>query len=195
MTNYKISTEVPCEDVARVQYDMSVEWNPKLTEDLPAGTKLYIKPQLAPQVVCEPLTIEAPNYNSEAMGCGLEDRNITNRYEAMLYGWECALDRVFEQIPNEPLYTTPPDAQAKIAELEAKLKFTDDLKLGELKRINVQLQGKVDGLEAGKQRLIEALKSAQTSVNRLTSDEGSTQENFDNEDLISCVLAEMNKGE
>ena len=29
------------EDVARVQYDMSVEWNPKLKEDLPAGTKLY----------------------------------------------------------------------------------------------------------------------------------------------------------
>ena len=33
------------DDVARVQYDMSVEWNPKLKEDLPAGTKLYTTSQ------------------------------------------------------------------------------------------------------------------------------------------------------
>jgi len=83
----ELAPSIECEDVARVQHDMSVEWNPSLTEDLPAGTKLF---------------------------------------------------------------TYQPDAQAKIADLEAKLKFTDDLKLGELKRINVQLTGKVEELEAWK---------------------------------------------
>ena len=46
-------------------------------------------------------------------------------------------------------------------------------------------------LEADKARLVEALKAAQVSINRLTSDESSTQQDFDNEDLISCVLEEM----
>jgi hypothetical protein len=52
----------------------------------------------------EPVTIEEPDYHYEAMGCGLEDRNITDRYEAMRHGWYCAMDRVFEQIPDEALY-------------------------------------------------------------------------------------------
>jgi hypothetical protein len=38
------------------------------------------------------------------MGCGLEDRNITDRYEAMQYGWDQALERVAERLP-EKLYT------------------------------------------------------------------------------------------
>jgi hypothetical protein len=29
------------------------------------------------------------------MGCGLEDRNIHDRYDAMHHGWECALERVY----------------------------------------------------------------------------------------------------
>ena len=39
-----------------------------------------------------------PEYHSEAMGCGLEDRNIRDRYEAMLYGWDKALDQVAERL-------------------------------------------------------------------------------------------------
>lgn len=45
--------------------------------------------------------IKWPEYYSEGMGCGLEDRNITDRYEAMLYGWECALDAVSETLPEK----------------------------------------------------------------------------------------------
>ena len=36
----------------------------------------------------EPFVFEEYPYHYEAMGCGLEDRNITDRYEAMAYGWE-----------------------------------------------------------------------------------------------------------
>jgi len=78
-----------------------------------------------------------------------------------------------------------------IAELEAKLKFTDDLKLGELKRINVQLRGKIEELEA-------TIKNMQLVVNEYNdwikyhdSAEG---------DFMSFIgkrisLAEMKKGE
>lgn len=40
-------------------------------------------------------------YHSQGMGCGLEDRGITDRYEACAHGWECALDRVAEIMPEE----------------------------------------------------------------------------------------------
>lgn len=47
----------------------------------------------------EPMVFdEYPNFNSEAMGCGLEDRNITDRYDAMRYGWDQAMERVGERI-------------------------------------------------------------------------------------------------
>ena len=43
--------------------------------------------------------IEAPNYNRSAMGCGLEDDNIIDRYDAMEYGWHEAIERQGELLP------------------------------------------------------------------------------------------------
>ena len=54
-----------------------------------------------------PVIITEPDYNYQAMGCGLEDRDITDRYDAMAYGWDCAIKRMFEEIGSYPLYTTP----------------------------------------------------------------------------------------
>jgi hypothetical protein len=39
-----------------------------------------------------------PDFHDEAMGCGLEDRGIRDRYEAMRYGWDQAMERVGERI-------------------------------------------------------------------------------------------------
>lgn len=36
-----------------------------------------------------------PEYHSHGMGCGLEDRDITDRYDAMAHGWEKAMERVY----------------------------------------------------------------------------------------------------
>jgi hypothetical protein len=44
------------------------------------------------------------------MGCGIEDRNITDRYEAMQYGWDEAISRVSECLPDV-LFTAPPSKQ------------------------------------------------------------------------------------
>ena len=58
----------------------------------------------------EAVEIFWPEYHDEGMGCGLEDRNITDRYEAMRHGWDCAIERCQEAVPEE-IYTTPPIMQ------------------------------------------------------------------------------------
>lgn len=39
-----------------------------------------------------------PEYHEQGMGCGLEDRGIHDRYDAMYHGWESALDRVAGEV-------------------------------------------------------------------------------------------------
>lgn len=42
-----------------------------------------------------------PQYHDEGMGCGLEDRGITDRYDACSYGWDEAMERIYgEVIPS-----------------------------------------------------------------------------------------------
>lgn len=50
------------------------------------------------------------SYHSEGMGCGIEDRGITDRYVACEHGWDCAMERVAEWIP-EVITTPTPGAQ------------------------------------------------------------------------------------
>lgn len=60
----------------------------------------------------ESFEIEYPTYHTQAMGCGLEDRDITDRYEAMEYGWQCAIDAMAERIPeNLYIHEPAPDPQ------------------------------------------------------------------------------------
>ena len=44
--------------------------------------------------------IENLTYHSEGMGCGLEDREITDRYEACEYGWNEAIEAIMEVLNN-----------------------------------------------------------------------------------------------
>lgn len=42
-----------------------------------------------------------PQYHDEGMGCGLEDRGISDRYDACRYGWDEAMERIYgEVIPS-----------------------------------------------------------------------------------------------
>ena len=41
-----------------------------------------------------------PEYSKQGMGCGLEDCEITDPYEAMQHGWEDAVDRCAEAFNN-----------------------------------------------------------------------------------------------
>lgn len=42
--------------------------------------------------------IEGMPYPSEGIGCGIEDVEITDRYEAAAYGWDEAIERISEII-------------------------------------------------------------------------------------------------
>lgn len=39
-----------------------------------------------------------PQYHDEGMGCGLEDRGITGRYDACRYGWDEAMERIYGEV-------------------------------------------------------------------------------------------------
>lgn len=49
----------------------------------------------------EPLGIHWPELHSNALGCGVEDRNIHDRYEAAEYGWQDGVDRAAGCVPDE----------------------------------------------------------------------------------------------
>lgn len=68
--------------------------------------KLKIEAELA-KPEAEPYQIEWPEYHHQGMGCGLEDRNITDRYDAMEHGWNCAINAVSQSLPKN-IYTHPP---------------------------------------------------------------------------------------
>lgn len=58
-----------------------------------------------------PVEFDYPEFHAEGMGCGLEDRNITDRYEAMRYGFDEALDQMATILESlGPLYTHPQPA-------------------------------------------------------------------------------------
>ncbi|WP_074423366.1 hypothetical protein [Serratia sp. 14-2641] len=68
-----------------------------------------------------------PQYHCEGMGCGLEDRGITDRYDAMEYGWEQAMERIYgEVIPcTEELSFPATDAALAAVEERGVEKFAD----------------------------------------------------------------------
>lgn len=39
-----------------------------------------------------------PQYHDEGMGCRLEDRGITDRYDACRYGWDEAMERIYGEV-------------------------------------------------------------------------------------------------
>jgi hypothetical protein len=52
----------------------------------------------------DPLEIDWPALNRVALGCGIEDRGIRDRYEAAEYGWEDGMHKTLECVPDR-IYT------------------------------------------------------------------------------------------
>lgn len=68
-------------------------WGYQAAQAADAGREL---PPLPP-----PYEIEWPELHSQALGCGVEDRNIRDRYEAAEYGWQDGVDKAVERVPEE----------------------------------------------------------------------------------------------
>lgn len=69
-------------------------------EALSAMPPKEVSVQEAVAALTEILGGTEPEYHYQGMGCGLEDRNITDRYEAMAFGWEQAIERVYSEVVN-----------------------------------------------------------------------------------------------
>ncbi|MCK5017495.1 MAG: hypothetical protein KAS32_10545 [Candidatus Peribacteraceae bacterium] len=46
------------------------------------------------------ISFQEPEYHTQGMGCGLEDRQITDIYDAMFHGWERGISRVADNWPD-----------------------------------------------------------------------------------------------
>lgn len=57
--------------------------------------------ELPELVLPAPLEIDWPQLNSHALGCGVEDRNIHDRYDAANYGFEDGVDKAVQCVPEE----------------------------------------------------------------------------------------------
>lgn len=71
----------------------------KMTGDWIIGAAVVIR-EKAYILGSESLFPERPAYHGMAIGAGIEDACITDRYEAAAYGWTEALDRYEENFPN-----------------------------------------------------------------------------------------------
>lgn len=75
-------------------------------------------PQIIKAMPAAPVEIEYPTYHAQGMGCGLEDRGITDRYEAMAYGFQEGLDQMAAIIDSMgPLYASPSVASGETVEI------------------------------------------------------------------------------
>jgi len=87
-------------------YDFSSEfWNDEMLTlifDVVYAAEFEVKNLNIPVVTTGLLDkIDDIEYNSCAQGCGLEDRGIQDRYEAMQHGWEQAIEACREVVVNE----------------------------------------------------------------------------------------------
>jgi len=58
-------------------------------------------PGMAYAALPEPLEIDWPELHSQALGCGVEDRDLHNRYECAEYGWQDGADKCAERVPEQ----------------------------------------------------------------------------------------------
>ena len=88
-----------------------------------------------------------PEYNANAMGCGLEDYGLqTQPYEAMQYGWEDYAQRVLEL---GPFYTAEQLAAARLQGAEEAKAQAQEI---ELKRL-LRIESRVDAFIAKNEQM------------------------------------------
>ncbi|MGI9708681.1 hypothetical protein ACQPL0_12895 [Serratia marcescens] len=96
-----------------------------------------------------------PEYHDCGMGCGLEDRGITDRYAAMAHGWESAMERIYEEvIPFIDDLPETPATSAALAAIHAQgvEKFADELHKTAMAICSVKPDNTTTGAYAGMAR-------------------------------------------
>ncbi|WP_433867012.1 hypothetical protein [Ralstonia wenshanensis] len=85
----------------------------------------------------EPLEIDWPTLNAHALGCGVEDRGLYDRYDCANYGFEDGVDQAASRVPNqifdadqmrEYAYAAIAAWQARAAQSGQRAGVTDDMR-------------------------------------------------------------------
>lgn len=97
----------------------------------------------------EPVEFDYPEFHQEGMGCGLEDRGITDRYEAMRYGFDEALDQMATILASiGPLYAAPPAQAVDLAENMLSVLIEEGV-LARNGRVFQKLRALIDSMAVG----------------------------------------------
>lgn len=83
--------------------------------------------------------IDTPEYHHQGMGCGLEDRGITDRYDAVQYGWDEAANRYQSEVVN-PLLDTIANLRAELIKVKANSKHLAELDDRTIKQLGDKLR-------------------------------------------------------
>ncbi|GLX87869.1 hypothetical protein Pfra02_04380 [Pseudomonas fragi] len=133
------------------------------------------------QTEAQPVEFDCPEYREQGMGCGLEDRGITDRYEAMRHGFDEALDQFAQIIESMgPLYTRADAVETE--HLRTELKVTEQalnsLK-GERDTLSAQLNEALNDshelyadralFEAQRDKARDLLKRSESSVSEIAA--------------------------
>ena len=77
-----------------------IDYAARIASAAPADGREAVDERALPPLP-EPYEIDWPELHSQALGCGVEDRNIRDRYEAAEYGWQNGVDKATERVPEE----------------------------------------------------------------------------------------------
>lgn len=88
-------TDGCCGLIADAKTEAIAAWNRRAAPSVASSAPADELPPLP-----EPLEIYWPELHSQALGCGVEDRNIHDRYEAAEYGWRDGVDKAIERVPE-----------------------------------------------------------------------------------------------
>jgi hypothetical protein len=87
-----------------------------------------------------------PKFHRQGLGCGLEDRGITDRYEAAEYGWRDCEERMLEQGP----FVTLESAQQAVA--------AERWRADRLEQMNEQMAERIVNERAALRQAVDALE-------------------------------------
>lgn len=143
-----------------------------------------------PEFDQQPVEFDYPQYREEGMGCGLEDRGITDRYEACRYGFDCAVDEfaaIIESLGLLYAHPVAPDASlAREAALREEL-----ANLAELKAyVTIPLRERCAERKSFQQRL-EAAEQRNATLEKIL-DECRYNFNFNKtETMLTAIIDEL----
>lgn len=89
---HELAKELHCAESASLVSDLATQLDVQFARSNALAAENALMKQIIDSVT--DLSNE-PQYHSEGMGCGLEDRGITDRYEAMRHGWDEAMERIY----------------------------------------------------------------------------------------------------